>query len=79
MDYMGCDSCDNNLTGKESALYLKEYCAKRIKKYGLTTVRSGACKGCPYRYRGERKNMCCMFGNIPASWSTESIEKAYYN
>lgn len=31
---------------------IKECCTERINKYGLTTPNHGACKGCPYRYRG---------------------------
>lgn len=69
--------CSRDLSGKETALYLKEFCSKRIEKYGLHSIRSGACKGCPYRYRGNNPLVCCMFGNIPRDWSYESIDEYY--
>ena len=69
--------CAEGLNCKEEAMRIKAYCADRIEKYGLHSIRSGACKSCPYRYRGTNKISCCMFGNLPYSWSDESIEKSY--
>lgn len=34
---------------RESAEYIRQFCTDRTEKYGLYTVKSGACKGCPYR------------------------------
>lgn len=71
---MGGDACGDSVY-KESAEYIKSFCTDRIKKYGLHTVKSGACKSCPYRYRGTKGGFCCIFGNLPYSWSAESINK----
>ena len=47
---------------------IKEYCSNRIVKYGLTTPGHGACKSCPYRYRGKNDLYCCIFSDLPYSW-----------
>ena len=66
-----------DLNGKETALYLKDFCSERIKKYGFYSLKSGACKGCPYKYRGSNPLMSCMFSNVPRDWSIESINEVY--
>lgn len=58
----------NGLVGEESYNSIKEFCSDRINKYGLTTPNHGACKGCPYRYKGYNKLMCCIFANLPYTW-----------
>lgn len=58
----------NGLVGEESYNNIKELCSNRIRKYGLTTPNHGACKGCPYRYKGDNKLMCCIFANLPYTW-----------
>lgn len=47
---------------------IKDFCTESIDKYGLTTPNHGACKGCPYRYRGSSQIMCCIFSDLPYSW-----------
>lgn len=69
--------CCKGLSGKETALSIKDFCTKRIEKYGLHTIKSGACKSCPFRYRGDNPLYCCMFGNLPYDWSIESINECY--
>lgn len=71
------DYCSRDLTGRETALHIKNVCTIRVKKYGLYSIKRGACKGCPYRYRGNNPLMCCIFGNIPKDWSIESINECY--
>lgn len=69
--------CPNGLNGLDEVLRIKKVCTDRIAKYGLYSVKSGACKGCPYRYRGTNTISCCIFGDLPYSWSDESIKKSY--
>lgn len=58
----------NGEVHEDSYNYIKDICSERIKKYGLTTPNHGACKGCPYRYKGDNTLMCCIFGNLPYTW-----------
>lgn len=71
------DECCRDLSGIESALYIRDFCKKRVEKYNIYTVKSGACKGCPFRYRGNNPYICCLFGNTPYTWSDESIARNY--
>ena len=59
----------------EMKKYLKKFCTERIEKMGLHSLRSGACKSCPYRYRGTNKNSCCMFGTLPRDWDDVDINE----
>lgn len=58
----------NGIVQEDSYNYIKKFCSDRIKKHGLTTPNHGACKGCPYRYKGYNKLMCCIFANLPYTW-----------
>ena len=74
---MAFDTVFQGLTGREQVDYIKEYCKKRVSKYGLTTIKGGACKSCIYRYRGTNPLYCCAFGNLPKDWSETSIVEVY--
>lgn len=52
--------------------YIHDFCKDRIDRMGLYSLRSGACKSCPYRYRGKNTDMrCCIFGTVPRDWELE--------
>lgn len=52
--------------------YIHDFCKDRIDRMGLYSLRSGACKSCPYRYRGKNKDTrCCIFGTVPRDWELE--------
>lgn len=77
-DYIGPDSCNTQLNGYETAVFIKQLCIERISKMGLHTLKSGACKSCPFRYRGSNvDNNCCMFQNLPRDWSDEHMVNVY--
>ena len=70
--------CCEGLSDKATVLFIKKLCEERIEKYGLHSVKSGACKSCPYRYRGDKVNrLCCSFATIPMDWSNQSINEKY--
>lgn len=49
--------------------YIHDFCKDRIDRMGLHSLKNGACKSCPYRYKGERvESCCCMFGTLPRDW-----------
>lgn len=60
----------------EMERYLKKFCTDRVDKMGLYSLRSGACKSCPYRYRGDNTEVyCCMFDIVPMNWESVVIEE----
>lgn len=74
---MAWDEVVEGLTDKSQVQCIKQMCTERVSKYGLTSVKGGACKGCPFRYRGSNPLFCCTFGNLPKDWSDESINRVY--
>lgn len=49
--------------------YIHDFCKDRIDRMSLHSLKSGACKSCPYRYRGEKVDLyCCTFGTLPRDW-----------
>lgn len=56
--------------------YIKKFCMDRIERMGFYSVRSGACKSCPYRYRGSNTDLyCCMFETVPRDWEDVILEE----
>ena len=52
----------------ETAELIMEECKARVEKYGCVSVKTGACKACKYRYRGDDELTSCIFGNLPCTW-----------
>ena len=74
---MSWDVASADLVDIEHVRYIKNLCTERVEKYGLYSVKRGACKSCPYRYRGSNPLFCCTFSNLPKDWSDESIDAMY--
>ena len=66
---MGFNSDVTSVISIENAKYIKDFCAERVEKRGLSV--SGSCRGCPYRDRSNSKTACCIFGECPYSWDLQ--------
>lgn len=53
--------------------YIHDFCKDRTDRMGLHSLKSGACKSCPYRYRGKKTDIyCCTFGTLPRDWEFDA-------